>query len=269
MAASHNGSKWLKPAKNTKSFQEFSRASFSRVTLFPFPVIVLSLHIRNLSNCCRHKVWSVIFTNFLNLIFVGDFTKYHWSVSRIFLDLIFGWNLTLGPTMQQAPLSALAWRSKAHKQNNPFSIRRWKDCPSRSPSFNTLNEEHGTYGGGWGEIDESNLSIQLQHCNYTVVVVVAQTTTAHCKFYRFFCSFSVSLRLDSWGWNKIDKWQKSRNERCDLTKKTLAIHNSIQVTGNGNERTGSVYWRLPSSSFYFSSSFLSSQHFLTARWVRG
>ena len=37
-------------------------------------------------------------------------------------------------------------------------------------SFNTLNEEHGTYGGGWGEIDESNLSIQLQHCNYTVVV---------------------------------------------------------------------------------------------------
>ena len=40
-------------------------------------------------------------------------------------------------------------------------------------SFNTLNEEHGTYGGGWGEIDESNLSIQLQHCNYTVVVHTA------------------------------------------------------------------------------------------------
>ena len=161
----------------------------------------------------------------LHEFFESNFCRGFYKVSLVsftnFLDLIFGWNLTLGPTMQHAPLSALAWRSKAHKQNNPFSIRRWKDCPSRSPSFNTLNEEHGTYGGGWGEIDESNLSIQLQHCNYTVVVVVAQTTTAHCKFYRFFCSFSVSLRLDSWGWNKIDKWQKSRNERCDLTKKTL------------------------------------------------
>ena len=164
---------------------------------------------------------------FLDLIFRREFFKVSLVIFTNFFDLIFGGNLTLCPTMQRAPMSPLAWRSKAHKQNNPFSIRRWKDCPSRSPSFNTLNEEHGTYGGGWGEIDESNLSIQLQHCNYTVVVVVAQTTTAHCKFYRFFCSFSVSLRLDSWGWNKIDKWQKSRNERCDLTKKTLAILNSI------------------------------------------
>ena len=143
---------------------------------------------------------------FLDLIFRREFFKVSLVIFTNFFDLIFGGNLTLCPTMQRAPMSPLAWRSKAHKQNNPFSIRRWKDCPSRSPSFNTLNEEHGTYGGGWGEIDESNLSIQLQHCNYTVVVVVAQTTTAHCKFYRFFCSFSVSLRLDSWGWNKIVKW---------------------------------------------------------------
>ena len=138
-----------------------------------------------------YKVWSVIFTNFWDLIFGGNFTKCHSSFSRIFWIKSFGWNLTLGPTVQRAPLSPLAWRSKAHKQNNPFSIRRWKDCPSRSPSFNTLNEEHGTYGGGWGEIDESNLSIQLQHCNYTVVVVVAQTTTAHCKFTDFSFVFSV------------------------------------------------------------------------------
>ena len=119
------------------------------------------------SNFCRecYKVSFVIFTNFLDQIFWLEF------------DI--------------RPLSALTWRSKAHKQNNPFSIRRWKDCPSRSPSFNTLNEEHGTYGGGWGEIDESNLSIQLQHCNYTVVVVVAQTTTAHYKFTDFSFVFSV------------------------------------------------------------------------------
>ena len=57
-----------------KWFHEFFLIKFSRFTWFPFPVI------RNLPNCCKRK--------------------YDPSISRTFLNLIFGGNLKLGPTVR-------------------------------------------------------------------------------------------------------------------------------------------------------------------------
>ena len=54
-SAAHSGSKWLKPAKN-----KFTQSDFTSFSI----QIVKSL---------QEQVWPVIFTNFLNLIFGGNF----------------------------------------------------------------------------------------------------------------------------------------------------------------------------------------------------
>ena len=46
----------------------------------------------------------------------------------------------------------------------------------------------------------------------------------------FKTTLKAKALIDSWCWKKIDNWRKSRNERCDFTKKIggkkLAVHYS-------------------------------------------
>ena len=74
VVASHSGSKWLKPAKN-----KFTQSDFTSFSI-QIPAYSNSFRFRSLRvsyqkfvKSLQEQVWSVIFTNFLNLIFGGNF----------------------------------------------------------------------------------------------------------------------------------------------------------------------------------------------------
>ena len=133
---SHSGSKWLKPAKN-----KFTQSDFTSFSI-QIPAYSNSFRFRSLRvsyqkfvKSLQEQVWSVIFTNFLNLIFGGNF-EFDPTVAKTFFTVLF---LSFpGSLAQYEATTTLGFSRKERPRRRPHSLSIPLQSVHAQKSYNIL-----------------------------------------------------------------------------------------------------------------------------------